>query len=72
MAGEKEQHARRDQLVLGQALAFVLEVHELAQQIAARLAPALGNKRAEELGHLARGAFRARVLSGRLARAADE
>ena len=57
MAGDEEQHAGRDQLVLAQLVARFLGGQELAQQIGARMAPTLGQQAAEVFAErMARGA----------------
>src|SRR6185503_11375554 len=62
--GEQQQDAHRHQLVVGQAIAVVVERDQLGQQVALRRRAACRHQLAEHARHLARGGAGALVFSG--------
>ena len=67
VAGVQQQHARPDQLVLGEALAVVDDLRERADEVVARCRAALPRQRSKVVGELDAGAHRgARRLLRRL------
>ena len=63
---------RWSELVLGEAIAAVLQVHELGEHVRLRRSPPHHDQGTEEIRHLLRRAFGACVLLARATRAADE
>ena len=70
--GEQQEHASRDQLVIGETVAILLEICQVGQQVGSRSRAARGDQLAEQNRHLPGGRFGASVFLGRIARAADE